>query len=79
MLIHKSVHVRREIWQKLRINSELSNAALRDYLAYLIEYSQPVPESQGEARTKLENIAKLNGIEKLIADHPDSSKRTHES
>lgn len=41
-LVHKSVNVLPEVWQQLKINAELSDMCLRDYLTYLIRSSEPV-------------------------------------
>ena len=60
MLIHKSVHVRREVWQKLRLHSEMSGVPLRDFLTYLIEVSKPVSSDQGPERDALERVAEQN-------------------
>lgn len=60
MLVHKSVHVRREVWQKLRLHSEMSGVPLRDFLTYLIEASKPVTSDQGPDRDALERVAELN-------------------
>lgn len=62
-LVHKSIDVRKAVWKKLRVNAELSDCALRDYLAYLVENSSPVdPEDPGQSRERelLQAAAKAN-------------------
>ena len=58
--VHKSVDVRPEVWRKLRINSELSSAPVRDFLAYLIEQSEPVRPGDDQAMAMLRGIGEAN-------------------
>ncbi|MEM9109134.1 MAG: hypothetical protein AAGC72_03850 [Planctomycetota bacterium] len=44
-LVHKSVYIEPEVWQRLKINAELSDLTLRDYLRQLIMSSEPVVEA----------------------------------
>jgi len=41
-LVHKSVYIEPEVWQRLKINAELSDLTLRDYLRQLILGSNPI-------------------------------------
>lgn len=59
-LIHKSVCVREEVWRRLRINSELSGVAVRDYLTYVILTSQPVVTGDPEAKQQMEAVVREN-------------------
>lgn len=58
-LVHKSIDVRPEIWRTLRLHAELSDVAVRDYLSWLIEQSQPV-EGEGVARDQLDAVVLRN-------------------
>ena len=64
-LVHKSVDVRPEIWRRLRVHAELSAASLRDYLAYLIETSEPVGDADNRRRELLESVADENRIARV--------------
>lgn len=59
-LVHKSISIRPEVWKRLRINAELSNVSVRDYLSFLIEQSEPVPEKDTTARGVLDQAAENN-------------------
>lgn len=41
-LVHKSVYIEPEVWLRLKVNAELSDLTLRDYLRQLILNSSPV-------------------------------------
>lgn len=41
-LVHKSVYIEPDVWQRLKINAELSDLTLRDYLRLLILDSKPI-------------------------------------
>jgi len=58
--VHKSVDVRSDVWRKLRINAEMSEVPVRDFLAYLIERSEPVTDDDLEANAILGRVAKAN-------------------
>ncbi len=41
-LVHKSVYIEPEVWRRLKVNAELSDLTLRDYLRQLILSSRPI-------------------------------------
>jgi len=59
-LVHKSVEIRPEVWRKLRINAELSGVPVRDFITYLIEQSQPIPENDQHLYPLLLNAKEAN-------------------
>jgi macrodomain Ter protein organizer (MatP/YcbG family) len=72
MLVHKSIDVRPEIWRRLRINAELSGAAVRDYLAYVIERAEPVADATGHAL--LQEIAVTNRASRIETQNTQINK-----
>lgn len=61
-LVHKSVYIRSDVWRRLRINAELSDCSLRDYLTYLIELSDPIDDADGNALTRIDQVIKANRL-----------------
>ena len=59
-VVRKTLDIRRDLWRRVRVNSEASGVHLRDYVSYLFEKSQPVMESDLEARRELEQMVKSN-------------------
>lgn len=49
ILVHKSIRLRPELWLKARINAATSDCSLRDYISYLLEYSEPVEDNSPQA------------------------------
>lgn len=46
-LVHKSVYIEPEVWQRLKVNAELSDLTLRDYLRQIILDSEPLAPAPG--------------------------------
>jgi macrodomain Ter protein organizer (MatP/YcbG family) len=59
-LVHKSVDVRQEVWQRLRVNAAESGVSLRDYLTFLIERSEPVDGDDLDTRASLDQAIDAN-------------------
>ncbi len=59
-LVHKSVDVRADVWQKLRVNAEMSGCSVRDYLTYLIEQSNPIDAKSQHAIDILKDVGEMN-------------------
>lgn len=58
-LVHKSVTVHSDVWRRLRLNAELSGVAVRDFLAFIINISSPIIESEDpESFKKLKDLAR---------------------
>lgn len=49
-LVHKSVYIEPEVWQRLKVNAELSDLTLRDYLSQIILDSEPLDPVAGAAQ-----------------------------
>ncbi|MFN3166134.1 MAG: hypothetical protein ACE37H_03615 [Phycisphaeraceae bacterium] len=45
-LVHKSVYIEPEVWRRLKVNAELSDLPLRDYLRMLILTGQPTGNNE---------------------------------
>ncbi len=60
MLAHKTIDIRPELWRQARINAELSEVALRDYISYLLTTCRPVSEGDTEQRAILSAQVRLN-------------------
>lgn len=41
---NKSIMIREDLWRRARVNATLSGCSLQDYLAYLLESSEPVSD-----------------------------------
>jgi hypothetical protein len=62
VLVHKSVYVRPEVWQKLKLNALASGVSVRDYLSLLIEQAAPVDSSDRDTLTQLDEIVSANAM-----------------
>lgn len=61
-MLSKSFKVRADVWKHLRLNAEQSGVPLRDYLAFLIARSSPVPEGPTPDRRELEAMVAVNRL-----------------
>jgi hypothetical protein len=68
MLAHKSIDIRPELWRRARLNAEMSDVALRDYISYLLAMSEPVTEADGKQRQLLSDQVHLNRDAKRHSD-----------
>lgn len=68
-LAHKSIDVRPEVWRRLRVNAELSGVPVRDYLTYLIERADPVPEKDGAAQESLRRVMAANSSARIMGSN----------
>jgi hypothetical protein len=61
-LVHKTIDVRPEVWKKLRINAELSDVPVRDFLTYLVEKSQPIGPGDAQELEQLNRVKEANRL-----------------
>ena len=73
-LVHKSVYIRPEVWQQLRINAGVSGCSLRDYLTYLIQTSVPVGADE-PSRIALELVMEANAVAASATHNSSASVR----
>lgn len=59
-LVHKSVNVRPEVWRQLRINAERSGVPIRDFLAFVVENSEPILSAEDPRSITLRKSMELN-------------------
>lgn len=59
-LVQKSVRIPPSTWKHLRLNAELSGVALRDYLTYLIDKSEPIDHADEAVLQRMSVIVATN-------------------
>ena len=75
-MVHKSFDVQPAIWRTLRLNAEQSGAPIRDFLAFLIARSTPIPAGNCPERQELEGVVEANRKAAASMSSPTSKPLT---